>query len=174
MRRTADRPTFDQLMLDHLLPAQRFAVRLTGDADAAEEVVQEALVRAARSWATFRGQSRFQTWLFQIVVNAFRDRRPVRPPPGPLPEGLRDGKSADPVAQSAAAEQGRLIASLVSTLPERQREVLVLHTYEDLSPREVAEVLGISEQNVRTNLHLARRRMKVLLPPYLREANRGR
>src|SRR3954466_7708469 len=54
-----DRHTFDRLMLGHLLPAQRFAVRLTGDADAAEEVVQEALVRAARGWATFRGRSTF-------------------------------------------------------------------------------------------------------------------
>ena len=54
---TADRDTFDRLMLEHLSAAQRFAVRLTGNVDEAEDVVQDALLRAARGWQTFRGES---------------------------------------------------------------------------------------------------------------------
>jgi RNA polymerase sigma-70 factor (ECF subfamily) len=172
MPRTVDRLTFDELMLEHLVPAQRFAIRLTGDVDAAEDVVQTALVRAARSWQTFGGRSTFRSWLFQIVVNACRDRRSCRPSPGPLPEGLADARARDPAAAIAGADEGRLIGSLVSSLPERQREVLVLHAYEGLSTREVAGVLDVSEQNVRTNLHLARRRLSELLAPHIAELNR--
>lgn len=172
-----DRQSFDRLVLDHLPAAQRFAVRLTGDPAAAEDVVQEALVRASRGRATFAGRARFRTWLFQIVVNAFRDRlsaRAARPPAGPLPDGLADRRSRGPAARVLAAEHGRVVAATVSALPPRQREVLVLHAYEGLSTAEVADVLGVTEQNVRTNLHLARRRLKAELAPYLAEESRGR
>lgn len=171
-----DRQSFDRLLLDHLVAAQRFAVRLSGDPATAEEVVQEALLRATRGRGTFAGRARFRTWLFQIVVNAFRDHwaaRSSRPPVRPLPEALTDGRSPDPAALAMAAEQGRVIASVVSALPPRQREVLVLHAYEGLTTAEVADVLGLSEQNVRTNLHLARRRLKQQLAPYLAEQTRG-
>jgi RNA polymerase sigma-70 factor (ECF subfamily) len=74
MARSSDQIELDRLVTEHLPSALRFATRLTGDIDAAEEVVQEALVRVARSWKTFRGEARFQTWLFQIVINVFRSR----------------------------------------------------------------------------------------------------
>ena len=110
MPRTVDRLTFDELMLEHLVPAQRFAIRLTGDVDAAEDVVQTALVRAARSWQTFGGRSTFRSWLFQIVVNACRDRRSCRPSPGPLPEGLADEVIRIPECHEA-------VLPIVATVP---------------------------------------------------------
>ena len=66
--------SLDQLVLEHLPSALRFATRLTGDPHAAEELVQEALVRVVRRFATFRGEATFRTWLFRIVINVFRDR----------------------------------------------------------------------------------------------------
>ena len=164
-----DRSTLDRLVREHLPAALRFAVRLTGDLDTAEEVVHEALLRAARGWASFRGESQFRTWLFRIVINASHDQRRLREPPAALPDELCDEKARDPAAIAQAGELAELIARLVSSLPPRQREVLVLITYEGLRPREVAEVLGISEGNVRTNLHLARERLRKHLAPYLAE-----
>ena len=174
-----DRTTFERLVLEHLPAAHRFAIRLTGDADAAEEVMQEALLKASRSWQSFAGRSTFRTWLYQVVVNAFRDHRTARASAGrdgkggPLPEEVVDQRALDPAVQSSAAEQGEQIAALVSALPPRQREVLVLHAYEGLTAAEIAAVLGIEESNARANLHFARQRLKQLLAPEIAAA-RGR
>ncbi|HEV8003265.1 MAG TPA: sigma factor, partial [Planctomycetaceae bacterium] len=61
MARSSDQLELDRLVSEHLSAALRFATRLTGDVDAAEDVLQEALVRVARSWKTFRREAQFQT-----------------------------------------------------------------------------------------------------------------
>jgi RNA polymerase sigma-70 factor, ECF subfamily len=171
----ADRHTFDRLVREHLSAAHRFAIRLTGDADVAEELVQEALGRAAGAWRSFAGRSSFRTWLLQIVVNAFRDhlRRRGVDASAELPDGqghdVADRRAPDPLAEASAGELGRIIAGMVSSLPPRQREVLVLVAYEHLSPTEAAAVMGVTEQNARTNLHFARERLRRQLEPYLGE-----
>jgi RNA polymerase sigma-70 factor (ECF subfamily) len=167
MGRSADSASLDRLVSAHLSEALRFAVRLTGDPDAAEELVQEALLRAARGWRSFRREASFRTWLLRIVINAFRDRLAAQPAPESLDEGLADARAVDPASQAAANELGRLMAARVSALPPRQREVLILVTYEGFSPREVARLLGIREANVHATLHVARRRLRRELAPYL-------
>ena len=174
---SVERTTFDRLVLDHLPAAHRFAIRLTGDGDAAEEVVQDALLRASRGWRTFRGESAFRTWLFQVVVNAFRDHRSAkaiaagRAAADGLPDELPDRRSdaRPPPERASAAEQGERVARLVSSLPPRQREVLVLHAYEGLTPSEIAAVLGLSDSNVRASLSFARQRMRELLADLIEE-----
>ena len=167
---TGDRDSFDRLMREHVPAAQRFAIRLTGDAHEAEEVVQDALLRVARSWQTFRGESSFQTWLLRIVIHAVHDRRMARPVAATLPDDPPDkGPSVDPAVLASAAELGERIARLVSALPPRQREALVLTAYEGLSVAETAAVLATSEQNVRTNVHFARRRLREQLGDVLED-----
>jgi RNA polymerase sigma-70 factor, ECF subfamily len=168
-----DRQTFDRLVLENLPAAQRFAVRLTGRPDAAEDVIQTALLRASRGWKTFRGGSAFRTWLFQIVVHAFRDDLDdrARRPAETLTTDPADRRTNDPAALASAAELGRTVADAVSNLPPRQREVMVLHTYEQLTDVEVAGVLGITPQNVRTTLHLAPQRLREVLRQHLNETD---
>jgi RNA polymerase sigma-70 factor (ECF subfamily) len=164
---TVDRHSFDRLMLEHLPAAHRLAIRLSGTADAGEELVQEAMLRASRSWQSFRGEAAFTTWLFQIVINVFRDSIRRRPDePAELLEQA-DRRSSDPRDLASGAELGALIAQQVSHLPPRQREVLILVAYEDVSIGEAAALLGISEQNVRTNLHFARQALRTKLAAYL-------
>jgi RNA polymerase sigma-70 factor (ECF subfamily) len=159
-----DRQTFDRLVLDHLVAAQRFAIRLTGDPHAAEDLVQDALLKAHRNWQSFRGESRFTTWLFRIVINCFRDR--VARPAEPIGDDAPDRPGRDPATEAAAKELGEIVAGEVSRLPPRQREVIVLIVYEQMSIAEAAGVLEISQQNVRTTLHLARQRLRVRLSPH--------
>lgn len=156
----ADRASLDQLVSAHLSEALRLAIRLTGDPDEAEEVVQEALVRVARSWESFRGEAQFRTWLFRIVINAFRDWLAARKATESLDEDVPDRRVADPYSEAATAELGRLIAARVSALPRRQREVVILTCYEGLSAQEAADVLGISRGNVHATLHVARQRLR--------------
>jgi RNA polymerase sigma-70 factor (ECF subfamily) len=164
-----DRDSFDRLMLEHLPAAHRLAIRLCGDLDRAEELVQEAMLRASRSWDGFRGQSRFTTWLFQIVINVFRDQLRRKAPAQSVPEDVHDRRAMHPSELLRGQELAELVAGHVSNLPPRQREVLVLIAYEQMPPAQVAQVLEISDQSVRTNLHLARQTLKKLLAPYLGE-----
>lgn len=167
MEQPVDRSAFDRLMLGALPALERFAIRLTGNPESADDLAQETVVRAARSWRTFRARSSFETWLFQIAINAFRDSLAASKRIDPMPTDLTDSRPAGPVAEASAAEIGEIVAQHVSSLPPRQREVLVLIVYEQLEISEVANVLQLSEQNVRTNLHLARQRLKLKLAPHL-------
>jgi RNA polymerase sigma factor (sigma-70 family) len=80
---------------------------------------------------------------------------------------IGDARSADPSARTSEQELGSLIAGRVSSLPPRQREVMVLVVFENMSVWDAAEMLGISETNVRVNLCLARERLKKELASYL-------
>jgi RNA polymerase sigma-70 factor (ECF subfamily) len=165
---TPDTATFDRLVREHLPACQRFAVRLTGNVDAAEEVVQDAMLRATRGRHTFRGQSRFQTWLFRILLNAWHDRRGPTGGREQLPD-LPDPRNAGPIGDAVGRELGEHVAQAVSTLPARQREVVVLIVYEGLSTADAASVLGTTEQNVRVNLHYGRERLREKLKAFMPE-----
>jgi RNA polymerase sigma-70 factor (ECF subfamily) len=162
-----DSDRFDHLVRAHLPEVHRLAIRLCGNAHRAEDVVQNAMLRAAKSWKGFRGESSFSTWLFRLTVNAWRDEVRRRPMPESLENEPVDAMGIDPAADAAADELATLVAARVSTLPPRQREVLVLIAYHAHSIAQAARVLQISESSVRTNLHLARQRLKRDLAEYL-------
>jgi RNA polymerase sigma-70 factor (ECF subfamily) len=161
----------DRLVEAHLPAALRFATRLTGDKDAAEDLVGEALVRVAVQFATFRGDAEFRTWLFRILINAFRDRLRRRSPATVSIEDEQvdpiDPNASTPAEVVALGELSDRIATEVSRLPPRQREVLVLIAFEELSASETSALLGITEQNVHSTLSAARTRLKARLAPYL-------
>jgi len=165
--------TFDRLVIDHLPAMLGFSIRLTGDPHAAEDVMQEALLRAARAWQGLRRADRFTAWLTRIVVNVFRDRLSRAGAGEPLPDDLSDGRAEDPAAAAAADETEALVARAVSQLPPRQREVLILTVYEQLDAREVADLLDLSIENVRTNLHYARRQLQRRLATLLQGGSDG-
>jgi RNA polymerase sigma-70 factor (ECF subfamily) len=172
----------DRLVRQHLPAAMRLALRLCGPGNpqAAEEVVTEALYRAARGWRTFRGGENdlaaFRSWLNRILINAFRDHLARRPQPAGLDRDAEppDPRSDDPADAAVAGELGDLVARLVSQLPLRQREVLVLIAYEGHDAAEVAEMLDLTGPNVRTTLHLARQKLREklarLVPEWFEEA----
>jgi len=170
MARSGNQNELDRLVTQHLSPALRFATRLTGTVDAAEDVLQEALVRVARSWKAFRKEAEFRTWLFRIVINVFRDRlAAAKPADRTLSIDIADKRSGDPAIEAQDVELGQLIAARVSALPPRQREVMVLTAYEGFAIREVAALLGISEANVYATLGVARERLRRELAPYFAE-----
>ncbi|MEZ6041715.1 MAG: RNA polymerase sigma factor [Planctomycetaceae bacterium] len=161
----SDQPIdWEMLFRQHIPDVLKLATRLTGNLHDAEDVAQEALLRAARSRSTFRGDSTFRTWLNRIVVNVFRTWMRNRRTAGPLEE-----ETIDPLKNTDAeqAETAELVAQHVSNLPERQREVLVLCIYENMSAAEVAEALGLTVQNVYSTLNVARNRLKQSLASQL-------
>jgi len=159
MTRPMNRQMVDQLVVEHLPAGLRFAQRLVGDPDTAEEVVQESLCRVLRQWKTYRGKAEFRTWMMQIVVNVVRDRRRRRRETGELPADILDSVASEPGDQVVAAELSEKIRSVIDTLPDRQREVAVLRFGEELEANEIADILQITEANVHTCVHLVRKRI---------------
>lgn len=151
--RAGDRGAFDALVLRYLGPARGFCAKLLGDAELAEDACQEAFVKAWRGLAGYRGEAKFRTWLWRILVNAANDIR--RPRLVPLEEGM------DPEAvPERDVDSEEAVAKAVARLPERQRQVLLMKVELDLTPQEIADALGISYENVKANLSLARKKLK--------------
>jgi RNA polymerase sigma-70 factor, ECF subfamily len=152
-----DRRAFDEIVTRHGAFALRVASRLIPDARVAEDIVQEAMVRA---WSQSRQfderRARFTTWLYRIVVNLCIDQR-RRVQPEPMPE---DFDPADPAAGAVemmeVIERDATLARELSKLPARQRAAMTLVYDEGLSGAEAARVLGLTAKAVERLLARAR------------------
>jgi RNA polymerase sigma-70 factor (ECF subfamily) len=167
-----DRQLLDRLVREHMADLLRLAVRLTGNLDTAEDVLQDALAAIARAWSGFRQTATFRTWATRIVVNAFRDHlrrteRTTAVKTVSLDTETADHRPHQPGHATDQQELGEQIARHVSALPPRQREVLVLIVYEELQVNEVAHMLDITPANVHATLYAARQRLAQELAEYL-------
>ncbi|HVG51450.1 MAG TPA: sigma-70 family RNA polymerase sigma factor [Xanthobacteraceae bacterium] len=141
------------------IPAlRRYARALTHDADLADDLVQDTLVRALRSEHLFAGEE-VRSWLYTIMTNLNRNRKRSlarRPPIAPL----GDDDAADASDSSAGL---RDIERALASLGEDQRAALLLVTLEGLSYRETAEVQGVAIGTVMSRLARARAQVKAFL-----------
>jgi RNA polymerase sigma-70 factor, ECF subfamily len=175
--KAGDADAFEDLVRSvggRLLAAAR---RLVGDEDAARDVVQTAFLSAFRAMQTFDGKSQLTTWLHRIVINAAlmriraRRRKPEQSITDLLPAFDEEGRHAHPVTpwpespESALARQETqaLVRSAIAALPEKYRTVLLLRDIEELSTREAAEALRISDNAVKLRLHRARQALATLI-----------
>jgi len=150
--RRGDREAFDQLVLRHQRDIYRLCYRYVNNHEDADDLAQEAFVKAWRAIPRFRGDSSFSTWLYRIAVNACLNFRAAR---GPASEEL-PGTIADPRAGAEARvedeEEASRVREAVSRLPEKQRATLILRVYHELSHEEVAQMLGSTVGTVKANL----------------------
>ncbi len=156
-----------------------FALKLCGDAEDAEDVVQETLLAVATKLSDLRTAERFSSWVFTIARNhclRVMRRRPT-------PESARPVESLDVLA-SAGDEDGphrraersetwERLGSAMRQLTDEQREVVLLRDVEGLSAREVAEVLGVAVGAVKSRLHRARAQLREALSGEARAVRSG-
>jgi RNA polymerase sigma-70 factor, ECF subfamily len=162
--RAGDPGSFDQLVRRHLEPAVRLATRLLGDDDAAEDVVQESFLAVLDAADTFDPGRRFAPWFYRIVANRCANVKRTwsrRPTEGLSPTLESPGPGPDREAERSVL-RARLERGLAS-LPERQRQVLMLYEVEGFTGPEIAEALGISPGTVRWHLHQGRAAMRAIL-----------
>lgn len=164
---------FEELVRRYSERAFRAAYRVVRDADAAQDVLQEALIKAYRGLRGFELRSAFYTWLYRIVVNLALDRR--RRDRGSdsvewADEVSREADARafvpapdDPELASRRRQVLELVARGVQGLPDGQREVLLLREVEGLSYDEIAATMRISKGTVMSRLHYARRKMSGFL-----------
>ena len=169
---------FEQIFTAHLDAAYNFARWLTRDERNAEDVVQEACLRAFKSLDSFRGGNG-RAWLLAIVRNTFYTwlkKRRVETLSVPFDEETMDGgelaaRENPGVGVDAALQQqdaSRLVNAALEQLPEEFREVIVLRELEDLSYKEIAAIAGIPLGTVMSRLARGRK----LLFQHLRHAQR--
>lgn len=137
------------------------ATRMLRDSGEAEDVAQEAFVRVWRYASAWQpGRARFDTWLHTVVLNLCRDRlRRRREVTGDAMPDLAD-PTPDAEAGLIEAERGDAVAAAIASLPERQREAILLVHYQDLSGADAAAVLGISVEALESLLARGRRTLR--------------
>src|SRR5262252_2409194 len=159
--RQGERVAFEQLVRKYQKPIYFFILRHVPDADEAQELTQRAFIKAFGGLAGFRGQAAFRSWLYRIAVNLalnhIRDQskfaRDVE-----LEERPESSRAA--VDQLVSHEDSVRLREAVQRLPRKQRLTLELRVYEDLTFREVADILGTSEGAAKVNYHYAVKRLK--------------
>jgi RNA polymerase sigma-70 factor, ECF subfamily len=167
MQRPIDRAEIDRLVVENLPIAMRFAQRLTGCSELAEEIVQEALTKVLHSWPRYRREASFSTWMLGIVLNAHRDAcRRRRHEPVPLAAELPDRRPASDLFLDAT-ELAQRMRTAIDSLPDRQREIALLCLVEQVTPGEAAPLLGITVANIHTTLHNVRKKLLPHVEPAL-------
>ena len=165
----------EQLLMRAQEAAYRVSLLVCGQAEDAEDTMQEALLKTYRYVHRIKNPEAFRTWLYRTVRNAclMKRRRRVDEPGRftSLEQGTANG-SGEPVPidvadQTRRADQqmidavvGERLRQALDRLPRAYRIIVVLREIEGLSTREVAEIAGISEANVKTRLHRARQMLR--------------
>jgi RNA polymerase sigma-70 factor, ECF subfamily len=159
-----DLALFELLMRRHNQRVYRAIRSILRDDSESEDVMQDAYVRAYEHLAQFEGRAQFSTWLTRIAVNEALKRLAARGKLDPLDEeryeeedGTMPFQSNSPTPESNASnsELKSLLEEAILTLPVAYRAVTVLRDVEEMSTAETAEVLSITETNVKVRLHRA-------------------
>lgn len=165
--RRGNAAAFDELARRVRLRIRRWAHRLLGDEDEAEDVAQMVLVRMHERLDEFEGRSRFGSWLYRITRNVALDRRRVEERRHALLERELRRRDASITTETETDTDGgdtariaRLVASYFAVLPPRQRDVFELIELRGMSTANVAARLGIAPPTVRVLLLRARRTIR--------------
>ena len=142
-------------------PLVNLAWRFCRDRRRAEEMAQEAFLKAFRFLDRWRGEAAFSTWLFAVATNVYRSQmRRYRPVEVELDE-LRDARDGrDPEEEASRQETAGTVRRLVGALPPKYRDALTLFYFMDMDVAAAARSLGIPQGTLKARLHRARARLK--------------
>jgi RNA polymerase sigma-70 factor (ECF subfamily) len=151
---------FEELVLSHQRFLIKVVVRMTRDLNAAEDVVQESFIKAYKRLHLFEGRSTFRSWLYQIALNTARNRfrKHMRETVGT--EGMDVGVDGEIESHMNALDVRGLLQKEIDRLPDRQRTALTLRVYEDLSFKEIAEIMACPYDTAKANYRHALLKLK--------------
>jgi RNA polymerase sigma-70 factor (ECF subfamily) len=154
--RSGERTAFDELVRRHQRSILLLGHRILRSTEDARDVAQRAFVQAYRQLGRFRGESSFRTWLYRIAANLALDalRKRGREARLALVPDEREGR--DPFSEHR-------LRRAVEELPDRQRLVVELRAFEELSFREIGELVGSTEDAAKMNFHHALKRLRQAL-----------
>src|SRR5512142_1536327 len=183
--KAGDLGAFEQLVKRYDRNVFRIAQHITQNREDAEDVVQDAFLKAYENLGQFQGQSKFYTWLVRIAVNAalmkLRRRRPermvsldedVKTEEDSMPREIADW-TPNPEQQYTQGELKDILSRTIQGLPASFRTVFVLRDVEGLSTEETAEALGLSIPAVKSRLLRARLQLRERLNKYFKKRRDG-
>ena len=170
---TGDVVAFEALMKSYKGAAYRFAYRMFRNRHTAEDVSQELFFKLCRNADRYQPVGKFTTYFYKVLNNLCLDtlRRMNRKSlpdfqsfENPVLDGMaRDEETDSPEVNAQLNEERRLVREAIGKLPEAQRKVIVLRELEELKYREIAEVLGLSLNEVKVLIHRGRKSLLKIL-----------
>lgn len=172
-----DRRSFDLLVLKYQHKVMGLVRRFVKDQAEAEDVAQEAFIKAYRAINSFRGDSAFYTWLYRIAVNTAKnalDARKRRPGSDVDIDDVADFAFSDnlrveenPETLLASEDMHRIIEETLAALPEELRRALMLREFDGLSYEDIAEIMHCPIGTVRSRIFRAREAIDIAIRPLL-------
>jgi RNA polymerase sigma-70 factor (ECF subfamily) len=161
-----DRTAFEELVLKYQKEIYFLAYRMVLNKEDAADVVQETFVQVFRKIHQFHSFSTFKTWLYRVAINKCKNfLRTLKKNQRCVP--VEDYVLADPKDSQLDAllknEKVDLISATIEKLPKKQKAILILRTYQDLSYEEIAEIIGGSVNSAKVNFHHAIENIKRLV-----------
>ncbi len=158
-----DVPAFEQLYRENVRRIYATCLRLCGDVTRAEELTQDAFVRAWEKLPGFRGDSAFSSWLHPLAVNLALTQRRARLRYEARVTSTDDVAAYERPRAGSATEAGLDVQRALDVLPPGARAVFVLHDVEGYKHGEIAELTGVATGTSKAQLHRARRLMREAL-----------
>lgn len=172
-----DKRSFDLLVLKYQHKVMSLVRRFVKDQTEAEDVAQEAFIKAYRAINSFRGDSAFYTWLYRIAVNTAKnalDARKRRPGSDVDIDDVEDFAFSDnlrveenPETLLASEDMHRIIEETLAVLPEELRRALMLREFDGLSYEDIAEIMQCPIGTVRSRIFRAREAIDIAIRPLL-------
>ena len=165
---SGDARAYGELVERHQARVYATLRKMTGDSDLAMDLTQDAFIRGWERIGEFQRRSAFSTWLYRIAVRLAYDamERERKTAPAGLDREVED-PTPGPDRRAERRADAEVLARRIAELPDVQRAVVVLRTYDDLPYREIAEILGTTETSARVSYHYA---ITKLRGRYLEEA----
>lgn len=164
--RDGDRAAMEELYDRHSGRVYSVVRRLAGDDALADDLAQEAWIRAFEKLGSFRGESSFGTWMYRLATNtALNHLRSASRHRELESEASEEVMSRRPGSVDDAVINQRILSRALDELAPGYRQVLVLHDVEGLTHDEIAEKLGVATGTSKSQLHKARARMRELIAP---------
>ena len=160
---SGDRHAFERLYRDNINRVYAVCVRICGDRARAEELAQDAFVRAWERLPQFRGDSAFSTWLHRLAVNVVLEAQRTEKRSRARIESDDTLDAAPPIARRVHHEEKMDLAVAIAALPPGARAVFALHDVEGYKHEEIAEMLDITSGGSKAQLHRARRLLREAL-----------
>ena len=158
--KNGSKKSFEELVLRHEKFLMKTVVRMTRDLDAAEDVVQDTFIKAYKRLNLFEGRSSFRSWLYQIALNTARNRFRKHSRETVGIDNLDVAVDGEVESRMIAKDVRGILQKEIALLPDRQRTALSLRIFDDLSFKEIAEIMHCPYDTAKANYRHALLKLK--------------